>query len=67
MVEADVTVIRISDGKELGVYTGVTGFQSPSGGGLLQFALQALMKPDVVGMVSNAFAANLRMRFDATK
>jgi hypothetical protein len=66
-VSADVTVIRLSDGKELGVYTDVTGFQSPSGGGLLGVALQAMMKPDVVGMVSNSFAANMRMRFDAAK
>jgi hypothetical protein len=67
MVDADVTVIRIADGKELGVYPDVRGAQSPSGGGLLGVALQAMMKPDVVGMVSNSFAANLRTRFDAAK
>lgn len=66
-VVADVTVIRVSDGKALGVYTDVTGMQSPGGGGLLGVALQAMMKPDVVGMVSNSFAATLRGRFDAAK
>lgn len=62
-VMADVAVVQISDGKELGLYKKVSGFQMASGG-LLGVAIQAAVKPDVVGIMSNNFAAVLRAKFD---
>jgi hypothetical protein len=66
-VKTDVAVVRLSDGKELGVYKDVMGFQAASGGGLLGVLVQAIVKPDVVGIMSNNYAAILRARFDAVK
>jgi uncharacterized lipoprotein YmbA len=60
----DVHVVRNADGKEVGLYKDVVGFQT-SNGGLLGLALQAVVKPDVVGIAANSFAQNLRARFDA--
>jgi hypothetical protein len=62
-VKASVSVVQLSDGKELGVYTKVQGFQMASGG-LLGVAIQAAVKPDVVGIMSANFAATLRGQFD---
>jgi hypothetical protein len=64
---ANVTVTRVSDGAVLGVYPKVRGFQSASGGGLLGVLVQAMVKPDVIGIMSNNFAAVLRAKFDAKK
>jgi len=67
-VTADVSVIRISDGAELGVYKGVMGADtSGANGGLLGIAIAAAMKPDSIGIMSNNFATALRARFDAVK
>lgn len=65
-VRANVTVVQTSDGKELGVYSKVRGFQMASGG-LLGVAIQAATKPDVVGIMSANFAGTLRGKFDAKK
>lgn len=62
-VRADVAVVQQSDGRELGVYPKVQGFQIASGG-LLGVAIQAAVKPDVVGIMSANFAATLRGKFD---
>lgn len=64
MVTADVTVIRKSDGKELGKYEDVVGMFA-SNGGLIGLAVQAATKPDVVGVMADSFAANLRTRFES--
>lgn len=64
MVIADVKVVRIADGKELGVYKDVTGVFA-SNGGVLGAIVQAATKPDVVGIMANNFAQNLRTRFNA--
>lgn len=64
-VKTDVAVVRISDGKELGVYKDVMGVQAASGGGLLGVLIQAMVKPDVVGIMSNNYALVLHARFDA--
>jgi hypothetical protein len=63
-VVADVTVVRLSDNKTLGVYNDVTGVYA-SNGGLLGAVVQAAMKPDIVGIMANNFAQNLRARFDS--
>jgi hypothetical protein len=65
-VRADVAVVQQSDGKELGVYHKVRGFQVASGG-LLGVAIQAATKPDVVGITAANFAGTLRGKFDAKK
>lgn len=65
-VQADVSVVRESDGKVLGVYTDVVGFQA-SNGGIVGLIAQAAMKPDIEGIMANSFAQNLRTRFDAKK
>ena len=64
-VKTDVAVVRVSDGKELGVYKDVMGIQAASGGGLLGVLIQAMVKPDVVGIMSNNYALVLHARFDA--
>ena len=64
-VQTDVAVIRLADGKELGVYKDVYGVQAASGGGLLGVLIQAVVKPDVVGIMSNNYALVLHARFDA--
>jgi hypothetical protein len=64
-VKTDVAVVRMSDGKELGVYKDVMGIQAASGGGLLGVLIQAMVKPDVVGIMSNNYALVLHARFDA--
>lgn len=66
MVVADVRVVRISDGAELGVYTDVSGIHA-SNAGLIGAIAQAATKPDIVGIMTNTFAANLRARFDSKK
>jgi hypothetical protein len=66
-VRAQVHVLRASDGAELGVYKNVVGLQT-AGGGLLGVAIQAaIIKPDVVGIMSQSFATNLQARFNAKK
>ena len=64
-VQTDVAVVRLADGKELGVYKDVMGVQMASGGGLLGVLIQAMVKPDVVGIMSNNYALVLHARFDA--
>jgi hypothetical protein len=64
MVVADVKVVRIADGKQLGVYKDVSGIFA-SNGGVLGAIVQAATKPDVVGIMANNFAQNLRTRFNA--
>jgi SepF-like predicted cell division protein (DUF552 family) len=66
IVVADVRVVRVSDGAELGVYKDVTGMHA-SNGGLIGAIAQAATKPDIVGIMTNTFAANLRARFDSKK
>ena len=66
MVVADVRVVRISDGVELGVYKDVVGMHA-SNGGLIGAIAQAATKPDIVGIMTNGFAANLRAKFDSKK
>ena len=65
-MQANVTVTRLSDGAVLGVYPKVRGFQG-SNGGLLGVLVQAMVKPDVIGIMSANFAAVLRAKFDAKK
>ena len=64
MVVADVKVVRLSDGKELGVYKNVAGVYA-SNGGILGAIVQAATKPDIVGLMANSFAQNLQKRFNA--
>lgn len=64
-VIADVTVRRVSDGKVLGVYKNMVGMYA-SNAGLIGALAQSMMKPDIVGIMANTFAANLRARFNAT-
>jgi hypothetical protein len=64
MVMADVRVVRISDGAELGVYKDVVGMHA-SNGGLIGAIAQAATKPDIVGIMTNSFAANLRAKFNS--
>jgi hypothetical protein len=64
-VKTDVAVVRLADGKELGAYKDVMGVQAASGGGLLGVLIQAMVKPDVVGIMSNNYALVLHARFDA--
>jgi len=67
-VDADVAVIRLADGAEVGVYKDVMGADtSGANGGLLGIAIAAAMKPDSIGIMSNNFATTLRARFDAKK
>ena len=66
MVTADVKVVRLADGSQVGVYKGVTGLFA-SNGGLLGAVVQGITKPDVEGVMANSFAQNLRARFDAKK
>lgn len=67
-VGGDVSVIRVSDNKVLGVYTDVFGADtSGSQGGLIGLAIAAASKPDSIGIMSNQFAANLRARFERKK
>jgi hypothetical protein len=47
----------------LGVLKGVTG-RHTSNGGLLGALIETAMKPDYAGILANAFAADLRGRFD---
>ena len=63
-VSATVTVVRKKDGQELGKYEKVSGIHS-SGGGILGAVIQAAMDPDIVGIMANSFASNLRKRFDS--
>lgn len=61
---ADVTVLRESDGAELGVYKDVMGLYQ-GGGGLIGLAVQAASRPDVPQVMVDTFATNLRARFDS--
>lgn len=62
-VAADVTVRRKSDGAVLGTYTGVTGMYA-SNMGIIGAIAQAASRPDIVGIMSNTFAKNLRARYE---
>lgn len=62
LVEADVVVHRISDGKVLGIYENVTGIHV-SNGGLLGAVIEAAMKVDYNALISSNFATVLRARF----
>jgi hypothetical protein len=63
-VTADVTVVRKSDGSTIGVYEGVSGTYA-SNQGILGAIAQAAVQPDIVGIMSNTFATNLRTRFNS--
>lgn len=63
MVIADVRVVRVADGQVLGVYEDVYGMMA-SNGGIIGLAVQAATKPDIVGIMANSFAAELRRRYD---
>lgn len=63
-VVADVSVVRESDGRVLGVYRDVMGMHAANGG-LIGLAVQAATKPDIEGIMANNFAQTLRRRFDA--
>lgn len=63
MVTADVRVIRVADGAVLGVYEDVYGMMA-SNGGIIGAVVQGISKPDVVGVMSGSFAAELRRRYD---
>jgi hypothetical protein len=63
-VIADVSVVRESDGRVLGVYKDVLGMHGANGG-IIGLAVQAATKPDIEGIMANNFAQNLRTRFDA--
>jgi hypothetical protein len=63
-VLADVSVVRESDGKVLGVYRDVMGMHAANGG-VIGLIAQAAMKPDIEGIMANSFAQNLRVRFDS--
>jgi hypothetical protein len=63
-VMADVSVVRESDGKVLGVYKDVMGMHAANGG-VIGLIAQAAMKPDIEGIMANSFAQNLRTRFDS--
>lgn len=63
---ANVTVTRQSDGATLGVYQKVRGYQVAQGG-LLGVVVQSMVKPDVIGIMSNNFAVVLHSKFDAKK
>ncbi|WP_349322905.1 hypothetical protein [Asticcacaulis sp. MM231] len=65
-VVADVHVRRVSDNAEIAVYTGVSGAYT-SNGGIIGAIAQSAMKPDIVGVMANTFANNLRTRFDSPK
>jgi len=65
-VLADVSVVRETDGKVLGVYNDVMGMHA-SNGGVIGAIAQAVTKPDIEGIMANSFAQNLRARFDAKK
>ncbi|SDM02165.1 hypothetical protein [Maricaulis salignorans] len=62
MVIADVSVID-ENGNVLGVYEDVTGYHA-SGAGIIGAIAQAAIQPDIVGIMSNSFVADLRRRFD---
>src|SRR5690606_12505299 len=63
-VTADVYIVRISDGAEIGVYENVYGMYA-SNGGIIGAVVQAASKPDIVGIMANSFAQNLRSKFDS--
>lgn len=63
LVTADVRVIRVSDNAVLGVYEDVFGMMA-SNAGIIGAVVQSVSKPDVVGIMSANFAAELRRRFD---
>lgn len=66
MAQADVSVVRETDGKVLGVYKDVVGLHA-SNGGVIGAIVQGVTKPDIEGIMANSFAQNLRVRFDAKK
>lgn len=63
-VRADVDVVRKSDGQVLATYKDVVGMHV-NNGGLVGALIEAAMKPDYVAIITNGFAANLRMRFES--
>jgi hypothetical protein len=65
-VVADIHVLRESDHSEVAVYTDISGAYT-SNGGLIGAIAQGIGKPDIVGVMANTFAANLRARFDSAK
>ncbi len=62
-VIADVHVVNLNDGKEIGVYSNIRGSRTPPAG-LLGAAISAASHDDVVGIVSSSFAKDLRKHFD---
>ena len=63
MVTADVRVVRVADGVVLGVYENVFGMMA-SNGGIIGAVVQGISKPDVVGIMADGFAAELRRRYN---
>ncbi|HVZ28959.1 MAG TPA: hypothetical protein VG839_01105 [Asticcacaulis sp.] len=64
MVVGDVHVLRASDHSEIAVYKGVYGSYT-SNGGIIGAIAQAASKPDIVGIMANTFAADMRKKFDS--
>lgn len=64
-VDADVDVVRESDGKVLGTYSGVRGMYL-SNGGVLGAVAQAVTKPDIPQVMADTFAKNLRKKFEGS-
>ena len=62
-VVADVDVVRESDGKVLGVYNSVYGMYA-SNHGLIGAIAQGMMKPDIINIMAETLAENLRQRYD---
>ena len=63
LLEADVTVVRASDGQVLGVYKKVEGLHAESGG-LVGALIEAALKTDYLGIIDNNFAQTLKARFN---
>ena len=63
-VIADVAVKRNEDGSVMGVYQDIRGYYA-SNSGVIGLMVQAAMDPDIVGIMSDSFADDLRKNFDA--
>lgn len=63
LLDADVSVVRASDGQVIGVYKHVEGIHAESGG-LLGAVIEAALKTDYLGIIDNGFAQTLKARFN---
>jgi hypothetical protein len=64
-MQADVDVVRDSDGKVLGTYKNVHGLYT-AGGGVLGAMVQSVTKPDVAQLLAADFTKDLRKKFNAS-